>query len=81
MKSKRVIRGADIPPDAAFLTKRQLAAAMQVSVRTITELMKEKRVPFLRLKGRLVRFRMDDVNQRLTETVLVREDEPGKETS
>ena len=42
------------------VTKAQVAAAFQVSERTITKMMGRKEIPFFRLGERLVRFRVEE---------------------
>ncbi len=59
-----------IPGLPLFLTKEQLASALQVSVRCITKMMKRRELPYLKLSYRMVRFRLDAVAQRLTEAAL-----------
>ena len=44
----------------AVVTKAQVAAAFQVSERTITKMMGRKEIPFFRLGERLVRFRVEE---------------------
>jgi excisionase family DNA binding protein len=44
----------------AVVTKAQIAAAFQVSERTITKMMGRKEIPFFRLGERLVRFRVEE---------------------
>ncbi len=68
-----------LPPGQMFLTKAQMAALLQVSIRTITAMMAKKEIPFLRLKGRLIRFCLDDVHRHLIKTALVSSDAPAKE--
>jgi excisionase family DNA binding protein len=57
--------------DHRFFTKLQLARLLQVSVTTLNLMMKRGELPFLKINNRLVRFRLEDVQRRLTETVLV----------
>jgi excisionase family DNA binding protein len=42
------------------VTKGQIAAALQVSERTITKMMGRQEIPFFRLGERLVRFRVEE---------------------
>jgi excisionase family DNA binding protein len=44
-----------------LLSKRQVALAIGVSLRTIDNWMAQKRIPFIRLSARLVRFNLDRV--------------------
>jgi len=53
-----------------FLTREELAEALQVSVRTIDAMVLEEGLPHLRLKGFLVRFYLPDVVRHLTATAL-----------
>ncbi len=62
---------AALPPGHLFLTKAQMAGVLQVSVRCVTDMMKRGEIPFLKLRGRFVRFRLEDVQQHLTATALV----------
>ena len=63
----QVIHLDALPPGVVLYTKAQMAAAMQVSVRCLTELMRRKEISYLRI-GRLVRFRPEDAVRRLTQT-------------
>ncbi len=56
------------------LTKKQMAAAIQVCPRTITEMMRRGEIAYYRIGKRLVRFRMEDAVKRMSETVLVAAD-------
>jgi excisionase family DNA binding protein len=62
---------ASLPPEGTYLTKAQMAAVLQVSVRTITAMMSRREIPFLRLRGRFIRFRPEDVQRHLNKTALV----------
>ncbi len=62
-----------------FLTKPQLAGILQISVRCITDMMKRGELDYLKLRGRFVRFRLEDVQRRLNETALVCNRAPEKE--
>ena len=53
------------------LTKKQMAAALQVCPRTITEMMRRGEIAYYRIGRRLVRFRVEDALNRMSETVLV----------
>jgi excisionase family DNA binding protein len=48
-----------------YLDKRQVAHRLGVSVRTIDTLMKARKVPYLKLTRKLVRFRRQDVDDYL----------------
>ena len=56
------------------VTKGQMAAAIQVCPRTITEMMRRGQISYWKI-GRLVRFRMEDAVKRMNETVLVTAEE------
>ena len=56
------------------ITKAQMAAAIQVCPRTITEMMRRGQISYWKI-GRLVRFRMEDAVKRMNETVLVTAEE------
>jgi excisionase family DNA binding protein len=56
------------------LTKAQMAAAIQVCPRTITEMMRRGQISYWKI-GRLVRFRVEDAVKRMNETVLVTAEE------
>lgn len=64
-------------PEERFFTKPELAKLMKISVRCLTDMMRRGEVPYLKINGRLVRFRLQDVNRRLGETVLVCQQNPG----
>ena len=53
------------------LTKTQMAAALQVSPRTITDMMRRGEISFYRIGRRLVRFRIEDALKRMNQTVLI----------
>jgi len=57
------------------LTKAQMAAALQISVRSLNGLMARGEVAFWRIGGRLIRFHVEDAVRRMNETVLVAADE------
>ena len=53
------------------LTKAQMAAALQISVRCLDGMMFRKEIGFWRIGKRVVRFRIEDAVRRMNETVLV----------
>lgn len=57
------------------LTKRQMAAALQVCPRTITEMMRRGQISYWKIGKQIVRFRMEDAVKRMNETVLVAAEE------
>ncbi len=62
-------------PDVVCLTKAQMAAALQVCPRTITEMMRRGEIAYFKIGPRLVRFRIEDALERMRETVLVEGEE------
>ena len=60
-----------LPTEERVFTKPELAKHLKVSIRTITEMMKRGELAYIKINGRLVRFRLEDVHARLTETCLV----------
>jgi len=56
------------------LTKTQMAAALQISVRSLNGMMQRGEISFWKI-GRLVRFPMDEAVKRMKETVLVAAEE------
>ena len=54
-----------------LFTKPQMAAMLQISMRCLTDMMRRGEIAYLKINNRIVRFRLEDVNQRLGETVLV----------
>jgi hypothetical protein len=72
MKRNPHITHCDTLPEGVLLyTKRQMAGAMQVSVRCRTGRMQRGEVSFLKINHRIVRFRPEDALRRLSETSLV----------
>ncbi len=57
------------------ITKAQMAAAIQVCPRTISEMMRRGEISYYRIGKRLVRFRIEDAIKRMNETVLVAAEE------
>jgi excisionase family DNA binding protein len=47
------------------LTKTQMAAALQVSYRTVGEMMRREEIPFFRIGGKHVRFRVEEALKRM----------------
>jgi len=56
------------------LTKKQMAEALQVSVRTVNGMMARGDIAYFRIGRRLIRFSVEEAIKRMNETVLVRED-------
>ena len=61
--------GKNEPPE--YLNKQQLAARLGVSIRTIETLMAEKKLPYLRLTRKLVRFPAAEVDACLARNLRV----------
>ncbi len=55
------------------LTKAQMAASLQISVRSLNGMMARGEVAYFQIGSRLVRFRIEDALKRMSETVLVPE--------
>jgi hypothetical protein len=53
------------------LTKKQMAAALQISVRSLGGLMARREISFFRISKRLVRFHIEEALKRMSETVQV----------
>lgn len=62
----------NLPATQICVTKPEVARLLKVSVRTVTRLMRNGALPYLRL-GWAVRFRLEDVQRQLNEHCLVRE--------
>jgi hypothetical protein len=54
-----------------LFTKPQMAAMLQISIRCLNGLMQRGEISFLKLNGKLVRFRVEDALRRLSEVALV----------
>ena len=52
----------DIPGAADYETKSQVARRLNVSKRTLDNLMKQRRLPFIKLTSKIVRFPKADVD-------------------
>jgi excisionase family DNA binding protein len=63
---------ANLPSAPICVTKPEVARLLKVSLRTVTRLMRNGALPYLRL-GRAVRFRLEEVQRYLNEHCLVRE--------
>ena len=61
-------------PGERYFTRAELARILKVSVRKVDSMIAYREIPVLRL-GKLVRFRLEDVERVLNETMLT-----GKET-
>ena len=57
------------------VTKAQMAAAIQVCPRTITEMMRRGEIAYYRIGKKLIRFRIEDAIEQMNKTVLVAAEE------
>ncbi len=57
------------------ITKPQMAAAIQVCPRTITEMMRRGEIAYYRIGKKLIRFRIEDAIEQMNKTVLVAAEE------
>jgi hypothetical protein len=57
------------------LTKKQMAAALQVCPRTITEMMKRGDIGYFKIGRQIVRFSIEEALKKMSETVLVEAEE------
>ncbi len=65
--------GEELKPETAglrFLTREELADILQISVRTVDEMLAGDEIPCVRLRGVIVRFYLPDVVRTLTATAL-----------
>jgi len=53
------------------LTKTQMAAVLQISVRSLNRMIARKEIAYFKIGKKLVRFRLEDALERMNETVLV----------
>lgn len=54
------------------LTREELAAVLKISVRTVDLMIAGEEIPFMKLRGDLVRFYLPDVVRHLTATAVTR---------
>jgi excisionase family DNA binding protein len=59
------------PGGVLLYTKRQMAGLLQVSMRCLNEMMANGQISYLKIGGKLVRFRASHVLRRLKETSFV----------
>jgi hypothetical protein len=59
------------------LTKAQMAAALQISVRSLNGMMARGEISFFKIGRKLVRFRVEEALARMSERVLVVADDGG----
>lgn len=69
--AKHVTHCEALPQGVLVYTKPQMAAALQVSLRCLCDMMKRGEIRYLKLKGRFVRFVPEDVLRQLIESSLV----------
>lgn len=62
-KRVQVTHVETLPVGVLLYTKTQMATLLQVSVRCVERMMRGGELSYLKLNGRLVRFRLEDVNQ------------------
>ncbi len=75
MKARRVLSIQELQARGVVaITKAQMAAAIQVCPRTISEMMRRGEIAYYRIGKRLVRFRIEDAIKQMNETVLVAAD-------
>jgi hypothetical protein len=55
-----------------------MAAALQISVRSLNGMMARREIGYFKIGSRLVRFRMEDALKRMSETVLIAGEEEGR---
>lgn len=67
----RVTHCDGLPEGERFFTKPEVARLLKVCVRCVSKMMRRGELPYLKIGRRLVRFRLADIERRLTETVLV----------
>ena len=80
-EGRQVTRLQAFPEGLLLYTKPQMAAALQVSVRCVTAMMRRGDIAYLKINGRLVRFRPEDALHRLKETSLICEGKPRMDTN
>lgn len=68
-----------LPEGERFLTKPEVARLLKVSVRYVSKMMRRGQLPYLKIGKRMVRLRLEDIERRLNETVLVCKGTGGKE--
>ena len=62
----------EFPTAQDYETKSQVARRLNVSVRTVDNLMKQRRLPFIKLTSKIVRFLKTDVDAYLARNFCVR---------
>ena len=69
-ETKRGKPGPESQDLVRFLTREELAQALKISLRTVDVMMAAREIPYLCLRGTLVRFYLPDVVRHLTATAL-----------
>jgi excisionase family DNA binding protein len=63
--SKSFAAGSNAHSGRHFLSKQELALVYRVSTRTVDNWMVQKKIPFIRLSARLIRFNLERVKAAL----------------
>jgi hypothetical protein len=66
---RKVTHCEEMPQGVLLYTKPQMAALLQMSVRSVTNMMRRGELSYLKIGRRTVRFQIDDVSRRLSQTV------------
>ena len=61
-----------MPAEVVCLTKTQMAAALQISVRSLNGMMGRGEIAYFKIGSRLVRFHLEEALKRMNERVLNR---------
>lgn len=81
MKKEKGIAKELLKPGQKYLTRVELARVLNVSIRKVDSMIAAREIPVLHL-GKLVRFRLEDVERRLNEAMLTEsEDTPNTRTA
>lgn len=78
VRQSHVTHCEKLPEGVLLYTKPQMAALLQVCVRCLGEMMRRGEISYLKIGGKMVRFRVEDVNRRLSETVMVTKENTEK---
>ena len=68
---ERVTPLDQVPQGVLLYTRPQMDALLQVSIRLLTSMMRDGSVSYLRVRGKLIRFRASHVLRRLKQTSFV----------
>ncbi len=71
MKEGKVSASELLKPGQRYLTRVELARVLNVSVRKVDSMIAAREIPVLHL-GKMVRFRLEDVERRLNEAMLTK---------